>query len=55
MWYYVEWIKYSDLRKIEFDKIDLERPLSFVLKDNVTDLLYSLIITEKPDGIKTIY
>jgi len=51
MWYYIEWIKNSNLRKIEYEKIDLVRPLSLVLKDDVTELIYKLVNTEKHDGI----
>ena len=55
MWYYVEWIKNSKLRKIEYEKVDLVRPLSFVLKDDVTELIYKIIMTEKHDGNKNYY
>jgi hypothetical protein len=50
MWYYVEWIKNSNLRKIEYEKIDLVRPLSLVLKDDVTELICKLVNSEKHDG-----
>jgi len=50
MWYYVEWIKNSYLRKIEYEKIDLVRPLSLVLKDDVTELICKLVNSEKHDG-----
>lgn len=55
MWYYVEWIKNSKLRKIEYEKVDLVRPLSFVLKDDVTELIYKIIMTQKHDGNKNYY
>ena len=52
LWSYIEWIKLSHINPIEFETIDLVRPLSFVSKDDVCKLILKYL---NDDKLRCIY
>ena len=44
LWIYLIWIKNSDIRPIEFDKADITRPISFVSRDDVVNVIIKYIL-----------
>ena len=43
IWCYLEWIKYSHIQPIEFEKVDIVRKLSFVSRDDVNHTILNII------------
>lgn len=44
LWYYIIWLKYTEIKPIEFEEIDLFRKLSFVLRDDIVHVIVELIL-----------
>jgi nucleoside-diphosphate-sugar epimerase len=44
LWIYMEWMKLSEIKKIEIEKVDLVRKLSFVSKVDVINFILKLIL-----------
>lgn len=55
IWVYLEWIKNSRIRPIEFERADLVRNLSFVSRDDVNNLILNLILNAQNFKNEEIY
>lgn len=44
LWIYIEWIKNSQIKPIQLEKVDTLRKLSFVVKDDVVKLISTIIL-----------
>jgi nucleoside-diphosphate-sugar epimerase len=55
IWNYIYWIKYSNIKPIEFEPVDLVRKLSFVTKEDVIDILFDIILNNCSERINNEY
>jgi nucleoside-diphosphate-sugar epimerase len=54
IWYYVEWLRHINVLKIEFEKIDEFRKLSFVYSSDVCSIIVSILEGNKKPGVYNI-